>query len=138
MADDYAALVAHLDRTETVTVVTTRADGQVVATPIWAVVVDGTPYLRAAYGPGTGWYRRALARTTAMSLGDGKLAERDAEAALADSRVPVTVTPVDASDSVQDAVSAAYRTKYLPLAPAHVAPVVDEISRTVTVALLPA
>jgi hypothetical protein len=78
-----------------------------------------------------------MARGAAMSLGDGKLAERDAEAALADPRVPVTVTPIDASDPVQDAVSAAYEAKYLPLAPAHVAPVVDEVSRTVTIALLP-
>jgi hypothetical protein len=138
MTDDYAGLVAHLDDTETVTIVTTHADGRVVATPIWAVVVDGTPYLRAAFGPRTGWHRRALARGAAMSLGDGKLAERDAEAALADPRVPVTVTPIDASDPVQDAVSAAYEAKYLPLAPAHVAPVVDEVSRTVTIALLPA
>lgn len=139
MADDHATLVTHLDETATVTVVTTRKDGTLVATPIWAVVVDGTPYVRAAYGERTAWFRRAVTgRPAFFTLADGAVAERDPEAALADPRVPVTVTRVPATDEVQDAVTAAFEEKYLPLAPEHVPPVVSADAVARTVALRPA
>jgi hypothetical protein len=33
-------------------------DGHEVVTPIWAVVVDGVPYIRSGYGTQPSWYRR--------------------------------------------------------------------------------
>lgn len=139
MAHDHATLVAHLDETTTVTVVTTRNDGTPVATPIWAVVVDGTPYVRAAYGERTAWFRRAVTgRPTSFTVADGAVAERDPEAALADPRVPVVLTRVPATDALQDAVTAAFEKKYLPLAPEHVPPVVSAEALAHTVAVHPA
>jgi hypothetical protein len=137
MANEYAQLVDHLSGTETVTVVTTRADGTPVAAPIWAVVVDGTAYVRGAYGERTAWFRRAVSgRPVAFSLADGSIAERDREAALADPRVAVHVEQLDGADPRQDAVSAAYLEKYTPLAaPEIVATVVSPESRKYTLAL---
>lgn len=57
---DFEALVQKLDQTDTVTIVTTRRDGTRVPTYIWAVLADGVPYVRSAYGPDSLWYRRSL------------------------------------------------------------------------------
>lgn len=110
-------LVRHLDATQTVAIVTTRRDGSRVATPIWAVVVDGIAYARAAYGPGTAWYRRALSgRPVGFTLGNGRIAERDREAALRDEIVDVRARYVPADDPVQARVDEAFRRKYEPTA----------------------
>lgn len=123
------ALHSHLDRTSTVTVVTTRPDGSAVATPIWAVVVDGAAYVRAAFGEKTAWFRRAVSgRPMAFTFADGTRAEEDPVAALADTQVAVTFERVAADDPVQDAVSAAYAAKYGADFPEHVPPVVSEES----------
>lgn len=110
---DFEALAAHLGATDTVTIVTTRPNGDEVATPIWSTAVDGVPYVRAAYGPRTAWYLRARSgRPVAFTLADGRNAERDAVAALEDPRLPVRVAHVAADDPEQEGVDAAFRAKY--------------------------
>jgi len=102
-----------LDRTEVVVIVTTRADGAPAATPIWSVVVDGVPYLRSAYGPGSWWYRHVRAgRPVAFAMGDGHLAERDRAAALELPRESVRATDVPADHPVQRRVDDERRRKY--------------------------
>jgi hypothetical protein len=110
---DFTDLAAHLGTTDTVAIVTTRPNGDQIATPIWAAAVDGVPYVRAAYGPRTSWFLRATTgRPVAFTTVDGRNAEKDAVAALADPRLAVAVTPVDADAAEQEAVDAAFRAKY--------------------------
>lgn len=102
-----------LDRTEVVAIVTTRANGAAVATPIWSMVVDGVPYLRSAYGPDSWWYRHVLAgRPVAFAVGDGAVAERDREAALALPREPVATARVADDDAVQKVIDEELLRKY--------------------------
>ncbi|WP_109472217.1 DUF2255 family protein [Ornithinimicrobium cavernae] len=102
-----------LDRTHVVAIVTTRASGEPIATPIWSVVLDGVPYLRSAYGPGSWWYRHVRSgRPVAFAMGDGKISERDRPAALDLPREPVTTTYVPVDDAVQSAISEELRRKY--------------------------
>jgi hypothetical protein len=69
--------------------------------------------VRAAYGPRTSWFLRAsTGRPVAFTTVDGRTAERDAVAALADPRLAVALSPVDADAPEQDAVDAAFRAKY--------------------------
>jgi hypothetical protein len=97
----FADVVSVLDENEVIAVVTTRAGGDPVATPIWSVVVDGVPYLRSAYGAGSHWYRNALSgRAIAIALGDGALAERDREAALGLPRETIAVAHLDDDDAI--------------------------------------
>jgi hypothetical protein len=65
--------------------------------PIWTVRADDDVYVRAAYGPETGWYRVAR-RSHAGHVRAGGV-EKD-------------VTIEDADDAVNDQVDAAYRAKY--------------------------
>ena len=65
--------------------------------PIWAVRVGDDVYVRAAYGPGTGWHR--VARTSR-------------EARIRAGGVEKDVTIEDADDAVNDQVTAAYKAKY--------------------------
>ena len=58
----FDALRGHLDRTDTVHVITRKADGDERVTPIWAVVADGEPYIRSVDGPAGFWFKRAIAR----------------------------------------------------------------------------
>lgn len=110
---DFAHLVEHLGTTDTVTIITTRPNGDEAATPIWSTSVDGVPYVRAAYGPRTSWYLRARSgRPVAFTLADGRHAEQDPVAALGDLRVAVRVLPVAADAPEQDAVDASFRAKY--------------------------
>ena len=102
-----------LDRTPVVAIVTTRADGSPIATPIWSVVVDGTPYLRSAYGPDSWWYKHVLSgRPVASAIGDGRLAERDRTSALDLPREAVTAAYVPGDDEVQGAIDTALAAKY--------------------------
>jgi hypothetical protein len=77
-------------------------------TTIWAVRAGEDLYVRAAYGPSTGWHRVAL-RSGAGHIAAGGL-ERD-------------VTIEAAATNVYDAVDAAYRDKY-----GHYASIVDGIT----------
>lgn len=110
---DFAELAAHLDRTDTVTIVTTRSSGERIATPVWSVAVDGVPYVRSGYASTPIWHLRALSgRPVGFTLTDGRRAERDPVAALDDPRVEVAVHRVEAGAPEQDAVDEAYRRKY--------------------------
>ncbi len=106
-------VVRQLDKTQVVAVITQRRDGTRAATPIWAMVVDGVPYVRSAYGPGSWWYRHALSgREVAFALGDGALAERDRAAALELPAEAVGVQPVPEDDPVQAKIDAELDRKY--------------------------
>ncbi|WP_309709987.1 DUF2255 family protein [Pseudolysinimonas sp.] len=128
---DFARLAEHIGATNTVTIVTTRASGDEIATPIWAVAVDGVPYVRSAYGQKAAWNRRARAgRPVAFTLADGRNAERDAVGALKDPRLAVTVVQVAADAPEQDAVDAAFRAKYGHTP--HIGSVVSDDARALT------
>src|SRR5699024_12605062 len=87
--------------TPVVALVTTRRNGDPVATRVWTMVIDGIPYLRPAFGPGSWWYRHIRAgRPVAFALGDGAIPERERAAALALPRVPAPVAVVTAADQV--------------------------------------
>ncbi|WP_147919182.1 DUF2255 family protein [Ruania zhangjianzhongii] len=106
-------VVKTLDETQVVAIVTTRAAGQTIATPIWSMVVDGVPYVRSAFGEDSWWYRHINAgRPVAFVDGDGSLAERDREAALALPRDPVATTYVPADDPVQSRIDEEIVRKY--------------------------
>lgn len=106
-------LVRVLDETSVVAVVTTKADGQPIATPIWSMVVDEVPYVRSVNGAGAWWYRHVRAgRPMAFVLGDGSIAERDRAAALALPRVQVTTAYVPVDDAVQEKIDDELRRKY--------------------------
>ena len=76
-------LTPFLEATQTVAIITTRANGTEVATPVWSVAADGAGYVRSYLGPGAGWFRRATSgRPVSFSLENGTVAERDPVAAL--------------------------------------------------------
>ncbi|OLT10966.1 hypothetical protein BJF78_28040 [Pseudonocardia sp. CNS-139] len=68
------------------------------ATPIWAVVVDGVPYVRSGYGERAQWYRR-VQETGRAVFADGPR------------RYPVRVENVSGT-GVNCLVDEAYRAKY--------------------------
>lgn len=106
-------IVRVLDETAVVAVVTTRANGERIATPIWSMVVDGVPYVRSAYGPDAWWYRHVRAgRPVAFVLGDGAIAERDRAAALDLPREQVEAVYVPIDDAVQVKIDDELRRKY--------------------------
>lgn len=128
---DFPALADHIAATDTVTIITTRTSGEEVATPIWAVAVDGVPYVRSAYGEKAAWNRRARSgRPVAFTFASGANAERDAVAALRDPRLSVTVVHVPGDAPEQDAVDAAFRAKYGHTA--HIGTVVSDSARSLT------
>ncbi|MFC8784956.1 DUF2255 family protein [Streptomyces nigra] len=97
---------AYLDRTDTVWIATPLATGQEKTTPIWAVVVEGTPYIRSGLGPDAKWYRRALRAGRAAFLAGPR-------------RLDVALERV--TDAALDAaVDQAYQRKYGPSEPTRV------------------
>lgn len=109
----FADVVKLLDETKVVAVVTTRQNGERVATPIWSMVVDGVPYVRSVYGEKGWWYRHVVAgRPVAFVDGDGSIAERDRAAALELPRVDAALVAVPADDAVQAAIDAEIERKY--------------------------
>lgn len=134
---EFAHLAAHIATTDTVTIVTTRPSGDAVATPIWAVTVDGVPYVRSAYGEKAAWNRRARSgRPVAFTLADGRNAERDARAALGDPRVAVVVRHIAHDAPEQGAVDAAFQAKYGHTP--YVGTVVSDDARALTLRVEPA
>lgn len=106
-------VVQNLDETAVVAIVTTRAAGQQIATPIWSMVVDGVPYVRSAFGADSWWYRHILSgRAVAFVHGDGAIAERDRAAALDLPQDPVATTYVPAGDPVQRQIDEEIVRKY--------------------------
>ena len=111
-----------IDAAQELRIAPVRRDGELRrATPIWVVRAGDNVYVRAAYGPTTGWYRAAQ-RTGTGRIWAGGL-EHD-------------VTIEDADASVYDQVDAAYRAKY-----GRYASIVDGITtpaaRALTLRLLP-
>lgn len=92
------AALDFLGNTDTVSLATELRDGGEVVTPIWAVVVDGVPYIRNGYGPRSKWYRR-VQRTGRATLIDGQ------------NRYPVTVANLD-DEAINRKVDEAYEAKY--------------------------
>jgi hypothetical protein len=90
--------------------------------PIWAVRVGDDLYVRAAYGPATGWHR--VARTSREARVRAGGVEKD-------------VTIEDAGDAVNDEVDAAYKAKYRRYAANIVDSVTNEVSRSTTLKLVP-
>ena len=91
------------------------------STPIWVVRVGDDPFVRAAYGSGSGWY--GVAQTSRQARISAGGVERD-------------VTIEDGDESVLDAVDAGYRDKY-----GRYTDIVDSITdaehRATTVRLVP-
>lgn len=88
----------YFTRTSTIHIATELKAGGEVVTPIWAVVVDGVPYMRSGYGATSKWYRR-VRRTHHATFVDGR------------HRYPATVEPVT-DEATKAKVDAAYRAKY--------------------------
>ena len=99
-----------------------RRDGSLrKAVPIWVVRAGDDLFVRAAYGPGTGWHRAARA------AGEGRIRAGGVEK-------DVAFEPV-AEDDVNEGVDAAYHAKY-----GHsriVDTVVDDTARASTLRLVP-
>ncbi|HTF11142.1 MAG TPA: DUF2255 family protein [Asanoa sp.] len=92
------AALDYFANTDTVRIATSLRAGGEVVTPIWAVVVDGVPYIRSGYGPDSKWYRR-VRRTGHVAFVDGAR------------RYPAAVVDI-ADEATLAAVDAAYRAKY--------------------------
>jgi hypothetical protein len=90
--------------------------------PIWVVRVGDDLYVRAAYGPGTGWHRVARVSRAGRIRAAG--VEKD-------------VTMEDADGAANDEVDAAYRAKYRRFAGSIVDSVTNADARSSTLRLLP-
>ncbi|UFU08008.1 DUF2255 family protein [Ruania halotolerans] len=135
----FDAVTELLDTTPVVAVVTTRANGAAIATPIWSMVVDGQAYLRSAYGDGSWWYRHVLAgRPVAFAMGDGALAERDRAAALELPRERVSTSYVPADDPVQQLIDAELLRKYTGAPQASIDSMLSAQARACTLRVEPA
>ncbi|TDE01033.1 DUF2255 family protein [Jiangella asiatica] len=115
--------LATIASTDELRLASRRADGSLRPyVIIWAVRSGGDVYVRSAYGPGNGWYRRALASGTGRVKVGG--VERD-----------VTFEAVDTDG--QGDIDAAYHAKYDRFGPAIVGTVVGDDAAKVTIRLLP-
>ena len=111
------AMLANLDETVEVDMVTPRRDGSLSSRPIWVVVVDGDAYVRSYRGESGAWYRRARADGQATIGVDGGAIE-------------VGVEPVS-DDETKRKVSDAFRAKYSERSRGPTETMVnDEVSRT--------
>lgn len=113
-----------LDRTDEVQVSSHRPDGSLrPPVTIWAVRVGEDVYLRSAYGPQNGWFRRAQAS------GSGRLRVAG---------VDTEVRFVAPGPQVHAAVDAAYHAKYDRYGPRIVGSVVGPAVADVTLRVVPA
>jgi hypothetical protein len=87
---------------------------------MWVVRADDDIYVRSAYGPDNGWYRRAIASGAGRIRAGG--VEQD-------------VVFVETSPATQDAIDAAYHAKYDSYGPTIVGHVTGSHSHGVTVRL---
>ena len=111
------AMLANLDETVEVDMVTPRRDGSLSSRPIWVVVVDGDAYVRSYRGESGAWYRRARADGQATIGVDGRAIE-------------VGVEPVS-DDQTNRRVSDAFRAKYGERSPGPTDMMTnDDVSRT--------
>ncbi|MGH2473759.1 MAG: nitroreductase/quinone reductase family protein [Candidatus Limnocylindrales bacterium] len=77
-----------IDRTEEVEIETVASDGAVHRTVIWAIVDDGSVYVRSYRGPDARWYREALANPAVALHVDGR-------------RLPATAIPATDPASIE-------------------------------------
>jgi hypothetical protein len=89
---------------------------------IWVVRIGDDLYIRSAYGPDNGWYRRARASRIGRVRAGG---------------VTHDVTFEDADPDLRERIDEAYHAKYDKYGPAIVGEVVGEELATVTFRLLP-
>jgi hypothetical protein len=89
---------------------------------IWAVVVGGDLFVRAAYGPETGWYRRALASGTGRIRAGG---------------IEADVTFADGGGAAPSAIDAEYHRKYDRFGARDVDPIVGEGVYGLTLRIVP-
>jgi hypothetical protein len=116
-------LTDFLRSTNTVHIVTTTRDGRTLATPIWAVDVDGVGFVRSVDGPDAKWYRRA---TSNPGLGFETPAGRRA----------VDLEAVDSADPLEGRVDDALRAKYAS-EPASVASMLTPLAHGTTLRVVP-
>jgi len=105
-------LVSKLGRDEIVVVVTQRTDGSRKATAIWAVVVDGVPFVRSVKANEGIWYKQAISRPGWFAMGDGSAVERNPDRAFDQRLMPVAFRAVPPSDPIQSAITEAFLSKY--------------------------
>lgn len=91
---------------------------------IWGVRSGSDIYLRSAYGPGNGWFRRALGAEGGRIRAAGT--ERD-----------VSFEKVDTGSLVHGDIDAAYHAKYDSYGPKIVGSVVGQAAAAVTIQVLP-
>lgn len=89
---------------------------------IWHVAVEGRLWVRSAYGPQNGWFRRAAASGTGRIRSAG--IERD-------------VSFSAPTDIPHEELDAAYRRKYARYPAQYVAPVVGPVAATSTLRVDP-
>jgi hypothetical protein len=89
---------------------------------IWVVRLGDDLYIRSAYGPDNGWYRRALTSRSGQIRAGG---------------VTQDVTFEDADPALRERLDEVYHTKYDKYGPAIVGPVVGEELAAVTFRLVP-
>jgi hypothetical protein len=114
--------LSRIETAEELQVAPRRRDGTLRRpVPIWVVRVGEDVYVRAAYGPGSGWHRVARASGRARIRAGG--VEKD-------------VIVEDAHGGVNDQVDAAYRSKYGRYA-SIVDAITDAAHRATTLRLVP-
>jgi hypothetical protein len=91
---------------------------------IWGVQAGPDVYVRSAYGPENGWFRRAVEAGTGRIQAGG--IERD-----------VSFERLDADSPVQGDIDAAYHAKYDSYGPKIVGGIVGPAAGAVTLRLLP-
>lgn len=91
------SVLTYLADTNVVHIATRTGDGREILTPIWAVVIDTTAYIRNGFGADSRWYRRAV-RNGNVAFADGTR------------RYPVTLEPT--TPELLESVDQAYRAKY--------------------------
>ena len=112
-----------IGRATELAVASRRADGTLSPyVTIWGVRSGDDIYIRSAYGPGNGWYRRAKARQAGRIRAGG--VERDVQFAEA--------------AGVHPAIDAAYHAKYDRYGPQIVGTVVGPSAAAVTLRVVPA
>jgi hypothetical protein len=115
--------LARIEAAQELQIAPRRRDGTLrKPNPIWVVRAGDDVYVRAAYGPGTGWHRVARASHEGRIRADG--VEKD-------------VAIEDADGAVNDEVDAAYRAKYQRYAGPILDSVTNAQARFTTLRLVP-
>jgi hypothetical protein len=104
-------------------VTTLRSDGRPrKPVTIWVVRDGDDLYVRSYLGSGAAWFRAAQARPEGRIQAGG---------------IDKDVLFVDADRHLNDQIDGAYRTKYTPIAPSYVEPMVSHQARATTFKLVP-